>query len=210
MYPPRGALSGPSRQISGRSPRDLDVLLRDRAAPIRLEIPEANIEALARISCRQIAPRWRRQITPRLRLQIEIPPRSRQDRAELAPIKNAHARGVSVALTLEMASPRTMKGLVHGAREEKMVSVVRAARREMIARGGQASGRVAGGNERSASAPTRDAERGVKTRGVELVDGAVDGGDVALTSPAPSDAEALKNLRRIGEVTRRFGHTPPV
>ena len=108
-----------------------------------------------------------------------------------------------MALTLEMASPRTMKGLVHGAREEKMVSVVRAARREMIARGGQAGGRVAGGNERSASAPTRDAERGVKTRGVELVDGAVDGGDVALTSPAPSDAEALKNLRRIG-----VGHSP--
>ena len=83
-----------------------------------------------------------------------------------------------------------MKGLVHGAREEKMVNVVRAARREMIARGGQAGGRVAGGNERSASAPTRDAERGAKARGVELVDGAADEGDVAPASPASRDVEA--------------------
>jgi len=37
-----------------------------------------------------------------------------------------------------------MEDLIHGAREETVVSVVRAARREM-ARGGQAGGRVAGG-----------------------------------------------------------------
>ena len=30
-----------------------------------------------------------------------------------------------------------------------------------------------------------------------------------LTPPAPSDAEARENLRRIGEVARRFRHTPP-
>ena len=82
-----------------------------------------------------------------------------------------------------------MKDLIHGAREETVVSVVRAARREM-ARGGQAGGRVAGGNERSAGAPTRDAERGAKARGVELVDGAADEGDVAPASPASPDAEA--------------------
>ena len=97
---------------------------------------------------------------------------------------------------------------MHGAREEKVVSVVHAARREM-ARGGQAGGRVAVGNERLAGVPTRDAERGVKARGAELVDGATDEGEVAPTSPAPSDAEARENLRRIGEVTRsRFRHAP--
>ena len=48
------------------------------------------------------------------------------------------------ARALKMASPRTMEDLIHGAREETVVSVVRAARREM-ARGGQAGGRVAGG-----------------------------------------------------------------
>ncbi len=60
---------------------------------------------------------------------------------------------------------------------------------------------MAGGSERLAGVPTRDAERGVKTRGVKLVDGAADEGDVAPTSPAPSDAEAREDLRRIGEVT---------
>ena len=72
-----------------------------------------------------------------------------------------------------------------------------------------AGGRVAGGNERSAGAPTRDAERGAKARGVELVDGAVDGRGTVPTPPAPSDAGARENLRRIGEVTRRFRHAPP-
>ena len=47
-----------------------------------------------------------------------------------------------------------------------------------------------GGNERSAGVPTRDAERGAKARGVELVDGAADEGDVAPASPASPDAEA--------------------
>ena len=85
-----------------------------------------------------------------------------------------------------------MKDLIHGAREETVVSVVRAARREM-ARGGRARARAAGGeggNERSAGVPTRDAERGAKARGVELVDGAADEGDVAPASPASPDAEA--------------------
>ena len=74
-----------------------------------------------------------------------------------------------------------------------------------MARGGQAGGRVAGGDERSAGIPTRDAERGVKARGLELVDGAADGG-VAPASSASSDAKARENLRRIGDVTRRLRH----
>ena len=64
---------------------------------------------------------------------------------------------------------------------------------------------MVGGDERSAGIPTRDAERSVKARSVELVDGAVDGG-ISPASPASSDAKARENLRRIGEITRRLGH----
>ena len=84
-----------------------------------------------------------------------------------------------------MASPRTMKDLIHGAREETLASVVRAARREM-ARGGQAGGRVAGGNKKSAGAPTRDAERGVKARGALS----------SWTVPRTEDASCPRRPRR--------------
>ena len=64
---------------------------------------------------------------------------------------------------------------------------------------------MVGGDERSAGIPTRDAERSVKARSVELVDGAVDGG-ISPASPTSSDAKARENLRRIGDVTRRLRH----
>jgi len=135
---------------------------------LRLQIPPSSRRDL-------VAPRSRRQIAPR----------SRGDRAEIAPIKNAHLWGKSVARSLEMASPRTVKDLIHGAREETLASVVRAARREM-ARGGQAGGRVAGGNKKSAGAPTRDAERGVKARGALS----------SWTAPRTEDASCPRRPRR--------------
>ena len=60
---------------------------------------------------------------------------------------------------------------------------------------------MVGGDERSAGIPTRDAERSVKARSVELVNGAADG-CISPASPASSDAKARENLRRIGEITR--------